>query len=237
MLWRCAATTLSAIVLSLVGARAKADMSGCQSAYSAQDQHQKIFLYTICINSAHEGPDVQASAYTLRGLAYAALGDLDKALQDYDAAIADGGGTGAAYGFRGEIYANRGQFAKAMSDFEAMAHSRFGTNSASGLASKAWLLATSPNESARNGKEAVELALKAVKLRDIPNHRDVLAAAFAEAGQFDDAVREETKAIVGLKPGKKPEDRADFLSRLALYQSRVAYHSAVPFVRLPKAPD
>ena len=236
MLGRCAATTF-AIFLSLVGAHAKADMSGCQSAYSTQDQHQKIFLYTICINSAHEGPDVQASAYTLRGLAYTAIGDLDKALQDYDAAIADGGGTGAAYGLRGEIYANRGEFTKAMSDFEVVAHSRFGANSASGLASKAWLLATSPNESARNGKEAVELALKAVKLRDNPDHRDVLAAAFAEAGQFDDAVREETKAIEGLKPGKKPEDRSDYLSRLALYQNRVTYHTSVPFARLSKASD
>ncbi len=217
--------------------QAKADMSACQSAHFAQEQHQKIVLYTTCIKTAHEGPAVQAVAYTFRGLAYAAVGDLDKALQDYDAAIADGAGTGAAYGLRGEIHANRGEFAKAMSDFETVAQSRFPANSAWGLGSKAWLLATSRDEAVRNGKEAVELALKAVKMRDVPEARDVLAAAFAETGQFDDAVREETKAIQGLKPGKKPEDRSDYLSRLALYQSRVAYHTSVPFARLSKASD
>ena len=55
----------------------------------------------------------------------------------------------------------------------------------------AWTLATNPNASLRNGAEAVELAQRAVKLSggQDPAILATLAAAYAEAGRFSDAVQ------------------------------------------------
>ena len=55
----------------------------------------------------------------------------------------------------------------------------------------AWMLATNPNASVRNGEEAVQLARRAVKLSDgrQPESLDTLAAAYAEAGRFPEAVQ------------------------------------------------
>ena len=54
----------------------------------------------------------------------------------------------------------------------------------------AWLLSTSPMADARDGRAAVSLAERAVEVtgRRDPRALDVLAAAFAEAGRFDQAV-------------------------------------------------
>ncbi len=55
----------------------------------------------------------------------------------------------------------------------------------------AWLLATAPYASVRNGPEAVDLAQRAIKLSDGKNPviLDTLAAAYAEAGRFAEAVQ------------------------------------------------
>ena len=54
----------------------------------------------------------------------------------------------------------------------------------------AWLLATAGKPELRNGKEAVQLATKAVELTDYrqPLSMETLAAAYAEAGDFSHAV-------------------------------------------------
>jgi len=52
----------------------------------------------------------------------------------------------------------------------------------------AWLLATSPDPVLRDGIEAVRLGRRVAKESDHPQVLDVLAAALAEAGQYDEAV-------------------------------------------------
>ena len=60
----------------------------------------------------------------------------------------------------------------------------------------AWMLATNPNASIRNGAEAVELAQRAVQLSDNrePAILNTLAAAYAEAGRFSEALETARKA-------------------------------------------
>ncbi len=61
----------------------------------------------------------------------------------------------------------------------------------------AWVLATNPNASIRNGAEAVELAERAVQLSDgrEPAVLGTLAAAYAETGRFPEAVQTARKAL------------------------------------------
>jgi Flp pilus assembly protein TadD len=61
----------------------------------------------------------------------------------------------------------------------------------------ALILATHPNERFRNGSKAVQLAELAVTAREFkdPVSLDTLAAAYAEAGRFSDAMRTIDSAI------------------------------------------
>jgi tetratricopeptide (TPR) repeat protein len=61
----------------------------------------------------------------------------------------------------------------------------------------AWLLATSPDAALRNGPEAVQLAEHgcAVTSRRDPMLLDTLAAAYAEAGRFPEAISAAQEAL------------------------------------------
>ena len=60
-----------------------------------------------------------------------------------------------------------------------------------GVNDTAWMLATNPNNSFRNGAEAVELAQRAANFSggNQPAILGTLAAAYAEAGRFPEALR------------------------------------------------
>jgi lipopolysaccharide biosynthesis regulator YciM len=59
------------------------------------------------------------------------------------------------------------------------------------------MLATCPDEKGRDGNRAVQLAMKACELTNSKRafYFFVLAAAYAEAGQFDKAVQNQNKAM------------------------------------------
>ncbi len=89
--------------------------------------------------------------------------------------------------------------------------------SALGQNALAWRLATSANSSIKNSPEAVQWAEQAVQSEDIGYYRDTLAAAYAAAGRFSDAVREQKKAISQAKA--EGNYKSDYEDRLRLYQS------------------
>ena len=80
------------------------------------------------------------------------------------------------------------------------------------------LLQPAGDPSLRNGSRAVELAEKAVAVthRKDPNLLDTLAAAYAEAGHFSQAVAAQKEAIDLLRDAPR---KTDFASRLALYET------------------
>jgi tetratricopeptide (TPR) repeat protein len=92
----------------------------------------------------------------------------------------------------------------------------------------AWLLAADHDAAVRNGMEAVKLAERACKLNDYktPLLVGTLAAAYAEAGRFGDAVTTAEKAReLALAAGQKETaDRNGQL--LELYRAGRAYHEA-----------
>jgi Flp pilus assembly protein TadD len=89
----------------------------------------------------------------------------------------------------------------------------------------AWLLATCPDADTRDGTRAVEIATKACQLTSWQNAADVdtLAAAYAETGDFDNAIKWETTYLASLS--LSPSDASDGQTRLALYQAHKPYHA------------
>jgi len=92
----------------------------------------------------------------------------------------------------------------------------------------AWTLATSPIGQIRDGPRAVELARKACELTDYRNVAalDVLAAAYAEAGQFDQALATARQAARLAAAGDDHAFADQITARARLYQARRPYHSA-----------
>jgi tetratricopeptide (TPR) repeat protein len=86
----------------------------------------------------------------------------------------------------------------------------------------AWILATHPDSKVRNGPEAVRLARRACELSSGTNGSllATLAAAYAEAGQFEDAVNAARKVReLALAAGdRQAADAAQ--ERITLYESR-----------------
>ncbi len=92
----------------------------------------------------------------------------------------------------------------------------------------AWVLATSPDASIRNGPEALELAEQAVKLSggSDPTVLDTLAAAQAECGRFPEAL-ETVRRALDLARGDAAL-AADLKTRLALYAAQSPYREPLP---------
>ena len=92
----------------------------------------------------------------------------------------------------------------------------------------AWLLATNPNASIRNGPEAVRIAERALRLSrgNEPAVVGTLAAAYAEAGRYADAVETARRAIA-LSERQGDRALADTIrARLRLYESGSPYRGA-----------
>ena len=88
-----------------------------------------------------------------------------------------------------------GQSAAAIAEFQKVLE--LDPNHVTAQNNLAWMLATCPDASLRNGPKAVELAQRAVQLSAgmSPQILDTLAAAYAEAGQFPEAIKTARQAL------------------------------------------
>ena len=92
----------------------------------------------------------------------------------------------------------------------------------------AWILATSPNSAQRKGEEAAKWAEWACERSNYsdPAHLDTLAAAYAEAGRFDDARRWISEAIRLAQLTRQANLMRDCQQRQALYAENKPFHEA-----------
>ncbi len=133
----------------------------------------------------------------MRALMRASSGRAAQAIGDYDILVRLAPDNFLLYIQRGEARSRLARYRGALDDFtEAI---RLAPDRAEGYNSKAWLLATCPRASCRSGEEALRLAQSAVGLRATSYTLNTLAAAQAEAGQFDEAVRTLDQAIEKLQ--------------------------------------
>ncbi len=123
---------------------------------------------------------------------------------------------------RGQLHDRAGRYKQAAADLQASASMYPVSGNALNLC--AWFLATCPDAAYRSGTKAVAIAQQAVQLKKDPEWLDTLAAAYAEAHDWDNAVSTEKLAkqlavATGLYPGSGPE----YDKLVALYESHHTY--------------
>ena len=151
-----------------------------------------------------------------RGFVNYLKGDHASAVKDFDAIIRLTPDDAMAYNNRGYNAYLSGDYQTARADYEK-ATSLLPTY-AMAWQNKAWLLATCPDDSIRNGEAAVTAAKKACDNRQTKIAADIkaLAAAYAESGDFEKAIEHQT-SVVGLVPDdSKPAEE----EILATYKSQ-----------------
>ena len=159
-----------------------------------------------------------------RGLAWFFKGDFDQAIADANEAIRLKPDDAIAHNNRGAALMHKGQSPQAVAEFnEAI---RLDPKHPNAYKNYAWLLATCEDPSLRDGARAVEYALLAMELVKWKETSwlEILAAAYAESGDFDAAIKWETKYLAESRPAAKPEIQ----SRLDLYQSHESFRYRPP---------
>jgi len=164
-----------------------------------------------------------AQAHNNLGAVLQALGRTAEALDHFRRAVTLRPDNFEARVNLARLLSSEGKAADAIAQFnEAVA---LKNDDAAALSGLAWLRATAADESLRNATQAMALAERAAALTDRKDLSvlDALAAAYAAAGRFDEAV-ETVQAAVSLAESKGLTDvAARFRERLSRYQQRRPY--------------
>ncbi len=165
-----------------------------------------------------------AIVYNNRGNCYMALGDMDRAVADYNAAINANPQFADAYNNRGYVAYARGNFQSALDDYQKAAN--YGPDSPKAYNNSAWIRAACPEKKFIDGEKAIKSAKRAMELTN--NTRcwycyGTLAAAYAQIGDFKEAVATQIQVIAALPTDISSRERVEHLRRLDLYLSKKTY--------------
>ncbi len=162
------------------------------------------------------------------GTALAERGQFDEAIENYHKAIQINSNRPETFYHLGMALGQLGRTREAVAQYrEAL---RLNPNLAGALNNLAWALAASPDDELRNGAEAVRLAERACELTHYGQSLFIgtLAAAYAEAGRFPEAVATAEKAEQLATTAGSKKLAGENRQRLELYRAGKPYHDPAP---------
>ena len=138
-------------------------------------------------------PEFPDSHYNL-GVALSQKGDFDGAIEQWRTTLALRGNDPGTNTNLANALVQKGFYREAVAHYEITLQSE--PDSEMPLNNLAWVLAAAPDDSIRNGARAVDVALRLIRVTQNKNpfYIRTLAAAYAEAGQFDKAIEAGEKA-------------------------------------------
>jgi tetratricopeptide (TPR) repeat protein len=165
-------------------------------------------------------------ALYVRAQIYSHEGKYDLALKDCNEALRHDRSVVEAALLRANINARLGKHAEALKEYEYLIslHPR-NVTLARVMSDRAWLRATCPNASFRNGQQAVKDAKAACSIMTWKDEQmiDTLAAAYAETGDFNSAIQYVSQALA--VKGISSDSTKLYRQHLALFQQRKAIRS------------
>ncbi|MGO8742757.1 MAG: tetratricopeptide repeat protein [Limisphaerales bacterium] len=176
-----------------------------------------------------------AEAHINLGTALLQKGKVDEAMVHYQKALQINPDYAEAHLNLANALLKKGRVAEAITHLQKTLQIK--PDSPDVLNNLAWLLATCPDAHIRDGVQAVKYAERACEL----THHGVtilvgtLAAAYAEAGRFDDAIAAAQKACALAAAAGEPDLLEKNRKLLALYRAHQPYHEAAEEV-VPAAP-
>jgi len=215
-------------------------------------------------NDAVERAPHSSYCYSVRGYVYMTMGDSAKAIPDLTRALKEDPNSAVFMVQRGFAYGMAGRYGAAKQDFAAAIRTR--PSYGASYSALAWLQATCPNAKYRDAKSAVEngkrgaqlgapsllaalATITGAQIKAKPGagqdstalawSLDALAAAYAEAGQFDQAVAAQKQAIAHNRTAPNPLATKE-RKLLSLYQQGKPYRAGfdslvpeLPWISLP----
>lgn len=151
-----------------------------------------------------------------RGIAWLKKGLYDHAVVDFTNALKLHAQSVEVLVSRGIAYYQKGEYDNALTDFVDAVSVE--PDNPEALRQLAWMLAVCPVDDYRNGEKAVEMAMKAIKLLPRLDMLDTLSAAFAEAGDYNQAVLQQEKLVQLLK-GQAQEVPPGYIEKLEAYKA------------------
>jgi tetratricopeptide (TPR) repeat protein len=174
----------------------------------------------------------QSSVHSSLGVVLLELGRLEESLSHLKTALKIDPENSDAHYNLGNALLQMGQAKEAVAEFERAL--RISPDDTEALNNMAWTLATWPEAPIRDGAKAVELAERADSLthHKSPVIGATLAAAYAEAGRFAEALTTSERALQ-LAKAEGNAARADSIrAQIAVYQSGAAFrdrrHESTP---------
>ncbi len=165
-----------------------------------------------------------ADVYNNFGNALAHGGRLDEAIAHYEKALQLRPEMAEAHNNLGNVLLQKGRYHEAIGHLEKVLVLK--PDDAGAQNNLAWLLATSAQASLREGERAIKLAQRANQLtggKD-PNILETLAAAYAEAGRFGDALTSAKNAIELARTAQQPVLLKQLEAELTLYEDGQPFH-------------
>jgi tetratricopeptide (TPR) repeat protein len=196
-----------------------------QDAFKDGDFARALDLLTRAIAEDDNNPELYAN----RGSCYDNLGRTEDALRDFDTSYRkrvsvkndpnDKGLAEILYN-RGAVLARARRFPEALADFEKAI--RIDPDFPDARMDIAWMLATNPDPKFRQPEKAIEYAQEEIRRHGehSPGVVDTLAAAYASAGKFEEAVLKEK---VALDMASTPVQRKQYRERLRIYEGKRGY--------------
>jgi tetratricopeptide (TPR) repeat protein len=210
----------------------KADPGDAEAYYGRGAAHEDAGQYDAAIADYTSAIQLEPRGfdYENRGVSYEFAGRWAPALADYSEAIKLEPQSASLYVRRASLYARAGDVQMAKTDLDKAAGIAGAAPSLDYLLYYSWILATSPSPQIRNGSTAVRYAAEA---SDMTNNNsawilDNLAAAYAENGQFDEAIEWQKKSCELTQ--QVPDPPVIILrhrkERLALYEKHQPYRES-----------
>ena len=190
-----------------------------QKQFAAAEPHLRAAV-TLPLSPSTDEATSRSVAHLYLGLALSSQQKLDEAVSELQQAIALRPDSDRAYAPLAEAELSLKRPRDAVKTLEQALARR--PDDIVLLKRAAWVLATSSDSGARNGAHAIELAERAVEKTDRhdPIALDVLAAACAEAGQFDRALAVVRSALDLAPPGDTSGPSQMMRGHVQLFQAK-----------------